>query len=156
MTAGYTAGLSPRVVGWGLSPGYYRHVPSLLSQELKGKSYHMCYQKTWTAGYAGLSPKAGDQGFLPATFIGIQRNYSSKVVPPLTATSPPPPPFFPSPSKHLNNPTASRLSSLFLAIACTFDVIVPYFASFFQIWSMPANQGISANRKWRNILNEQK
>ena len=87
MTAGYTAGLSPRVVGWGLSPGYYRHVPSLLSQELKGKSYHMCYQKTWTAGYAGLSPKAGDQGFLLATFIGIQRNYSSTVVPPLTATS---------------------------------------------------------------------
>ena len=87
MTAGYTAGLSPRVVDWGLSPGYYRHVPSLLSQELKGKSYHICYQKTWTAGYAGLSPKAGDQGFLLATFIGIQRNYSSKVVPPLTATS---------------------------------------------------------------------
>ena len=47
----------------------------------------MCDKKTWTAGYAGLSPKVGDQGFLPATFIGIQRNYSGIVVPPLTATS---------------------------------------------------------------------
>ena len=47
----------------------------------------MCYSKTWTAGYAGLSPKVGDQGFLPATFIGIQRNYSGTVVHPLTAAS---------------------------------------------------------------------
>ena len=56
-------------------------------------------------------------------------------------------------------PRGSRLPSLILAVACTFDVILPEIADLFQIWSTLAgyedfSRGILANQKRRNILNE--